>query len=60
MNRISYDDIDLMRKKSDYMVFEVHCTKQFIDKHEDEGMNIEIYEWVEKTSFISKIKSLFN
>lgn len=42
------------------MVFKVHSTKQFVNKPEDEGMDIEIYEWVEKTSFISKVKSFFN
>ena len=54
------DGIGLMKKKSDHMVFEVHSIKQFVGEHEDEGMDIEIYEWVEKTSFSSKIKSFFD
>lgn len=54
------EGIGLMSGKSDYMVFEVHSSKQFVNNHEDEGMDIEIYEWVEKTSLISKIKSFFN
>lgn len=54
------DGIGLMKKKSDHMVFEVHSIKQFVSEHEDEGMDIEIYEWREKTGFIYKLKSFFD
>ena len=42
------------------MVHEVLATKKFVNSHEKEGIDLEISEWVEKPSFIYKIKLLFN
>ena len=54
------EGIGLIKNKSDYMIFEIHATKKFVSTHKEEGFDIEIFEMLEKTNFLSKIKSLFN
>ena len=54
------DGLGLIEGKSDYMIFETHVAKKFVKTHKEEGFDISIFEMVEKTSLLSKIKSFFN
>lgn len=56
-NNQQIEGLGLIKNKSDYMIFEIHATKKFVNTHEEEGLDIEISEMVEKTDLLSKIKS---
>lgn len=42
------DGVGLIAGNSDHMIFEVQSSKRFVEKHEDEGFDIEVWEFVEK------------
>ena len=51
------EGLGLIKDKSDYMIFEIHATKIFVNTHEEEGIDLEISEMIEKPDLLSKIKS---
>ena len=51
------EGLGLIKDKSDYMIFEIHAAKMFVNTHEEEGLDLEISEMIEKPDLLSKIKS---
>ncbi len=45
------DGLGLIDKKYDYMIFEIHAIKKFVQTHDDECYDIEISEIKEKSKF---------
>ena len=38
--------LGLMEDKKDHLIFEVHATKELVEEEAQEGIDIEIYEWI--------------
>ena len=49
------DGLGLIEDKSDYMIFETHVSKKFVNVHEKEGFDIEISEFKDENSPKPKI-----
>ena len=40
------DGVGLIEGKSDYMIFETFASKEFVGTHDEEGLDIEIFEFI--------------
>ena len=40
------DGLGLIEDKSDYMIFETYAAKEFVGTHDEEGLDIEIFEFI--------------
>lgn len=54
------DGLGLIEGKSDYMIFETNVAKKFVKTHEEEGLDIEICEWMEEKQSMSKTRGNFS
>ena len=45
--------LGFVEEDNDHAIFEIHCSKELVEDETKEGMNIEVYEWVNKPLIIA-------
>lgn len=44
--------LGFVEEDNDYAIFEICCSKELVEDETQEGMDIEVYEWINKPSMI--------